>query len=124
MKLKVHAHYVFITLLLFTIEILIAMYLKTGFIRHTFGDFLAVILIYTFFKSFLKINSIKLALATLLFAYSIEFLQMINVLKILGLEDNIAAKLILGSTFQFTDLIAYSLGILCVLIIEFKLQKT
>ena len=106
--------------LLFIIEVLIAIFLKSGFIRHTFGDYLVVILIYCFFKSFLKVNSFKLAIAVLLFALTIEFLQLCNILNLLNLENNKTAILLLGSTFHFSDLIAYTLGITIFLIIDLK----
>tara|TARA_R110002049_G_scaffold116110_1_gene268483 strand:+ start:47011 stop:47409 length:399 start_codon:yes stop_codon:yes gene_type:complete len=122
MKLKCNKKYAIITLLLLITEALIAIYLKTGFIRHTFGDFLVVILIYCFIKSFLKIKPIKLAAFVLLFAFGIEFLQLSNFLTMLNLQNNYFAKLILGSTFHFSDLMAYTLGILSVLIIELKPQ--
>ena len=99
-------------------EILIAAYLKTGFIRYTFGDFLSVILLYCFFKSFLKINHFKIGAGVLVFAYLIEFAQYFNLLKLLNLEDHKLITIILGSTFQVGDLVAYTFGIITVLIIE------
>ncbi|MFD1163860.1 ribosomal maturation YjgA family protein [Hwangdonia seohaensis] len=110
--------YLTITILLFITEIGIAMFLKSGFIRHTFGDYLVVILIYCFFKSFIKINSFKLAILVLVFAFTIELLQLVNLLKLLNLQNNQLAKLVLGSTFHVSDLVAYTLGIITVLIIE------
>jgi hypothetical protein len=123
MTLKLNPTYLIISLLLFLTEALIAIYLKTGFIRHTFGDFLVVILIYCFFKSFLVVNSFKLAISVLLFALFIEVLQLFNFLSLLNLENNKTAKLILGSTFQVSDLIAYTLGIISVLLLDLKLKK-
>lgn len=123
MTLQLNKPYLLISLLLFIIEVLIAIFLKYGFIRHTFGDFLVVILIYCFFKSFIKINTLTLAISILIFAFSIEFLQLINILEILNLENSYLAKLILGSTFHVSDLIAYTLGIITILIIEYKLQN-
>jgi hypothetical protein len=41
-----------------------------------------------------------------------------NLLSHLNLQNNTIAKLVLGSTFQTSDLIAYTLGIITVLIIE------
>jgi hypothetical protein len=123
MKLQLNKQYIIITLLLFTTEVLIALYLKSGFIRHTFGDFLVVILIYCFFKSIIKINSIKLAVSVLLFAFLIEFLQLLKILEILNLQNNKIAKIILGSTFHISDLVAYTLGIITVLIVEYKIKK-
>lgn len=104
-------------------EVLIAMYLKTGFIRHTFGDFMAVILLYCFFKSFIQENHFKIALSVLLLAFIIEFLQLINILSMFNLQNNHLIKLLLGTTFHFSDLVAYTLGILTVLLFEYKLQN-
>lgn len=121
--MKLNKSYLLITAIILVIEVLIAIYLKNGFIRHTFGDYLVVILIHSFFKSFIRIDSITLAISVLAFAFTIEFLQLINILEMLNLQNNHLAKLILGSTFQISDLVAYALGIITVLIIEFKSQN-
>jgi len=115
--------YFIITLLLFSIETLIAIYLKTGFIRHTFGDYLCVILLYCFFKTFIKGHHFKITISVLLIAFIIEFLQLTNYLELFHLHNNQLAKLILGSTFHVLDLVAYSLGIITVIIFEFKIYK-
>ncbi|MEC3907232.1 DUF2809 domain-containing protein [Tamlana sp. 2201CG12-4] len=118
--MKINKIYLTLTLLLFLIEACIAIFLKTGFIRHTVGDFLVVILIYCFFKSFLNINSIKLAIAVFLFALCIELLQLFNILNLLNMEHNKTAILLLGSTFQVSDLVAYALGLIFTLSIKNK----
>ncbi len=123
MKLNINKTYLIITILLFTIEVLIAIYLKSGFIRYSFGDFLIVIFIYCFFKSFIPNNNFKIAMLVLAFAFSIEFLQLVNILEILNLQNNHFIKLILGSTFQISDLVAYTLGISTVLAIEYKIHN-
>ena len=109
-----------IFLILFTIEVIIAIYVTQHFIRHWFGDFLIVIMLYYFLKSFLKITPLYMAIAVLIFAYFIEFLQLTKLLEILHLEHNKLANLIFGNTFSITDLIAYTLGIITVLITEKK----
>ncbi len=123
MSLQFNKTYLIITALLFITEVLIATFFKYGFIRYTFGDYLVVILLYCFFKSFIEVNPFKLAISVLAFAFSIEFLQLINILETLNLQDNHLAKLILGSTFHTSDLVAYTLGIITVLIVEYKLQN-
>jgi len=105
-------------------EILIAVYLKTGFIRYTVGDFLSTILLYCFFKSFLKIDYFKLGAGVLVFAFLIEFAQYFNLLKLLNLEHYKLLKIILGSTFQVGDLVAYTFGIITVLTIEYLNSKS
>ncbi|WP_411767759.1 DUF2809 domain-containing protein [Winogradskyella sp. A3E31] len=123
MKLKLNKTYLIISCVLLIIEISIALYLKTGFIRHTFGDFIAVILVYTFIKSFTDISVKATAIISLFIAFSIEAVQYFSLIKWMNLEDNSLAKLVLGTTFQFADLLAYTLGICTVLIIEYKLWK-
>lgn len=118
MKLKFNRNYFIGFIILLCIEILIAIYLKDGFIRHTFGDYLVVILLYCFFKSFIKATSFLIAFVVLIIAYSIEFLQLTNFLEVLHLQNNAIAKIVLGSTFHIGDLIAYTLGIITILIFE------
>ena len=123
MKLQFNKTYFILAMLLLTTEAFIAIFLKTGFIRHTFGDYLVVILMYCFFKSFIKGNHLNIALSVLAFSFAIEFLQLANILKPLNLQNSYAAKLILGSTFQFTDLVAYTLGIITVIVVHLKSAK-
>ncbi|WP_298498913.1 DUF2809 domain-containing protein [uncultured Algibacter sp.] len=121
--MKLNKTYLLLTILLFTIETLIAIYLKTGFIRHTFGDFLCVILLYCFFKTFIEGHHFKIAVIVLVIAFTVEFLQLTNFLELFNLHNNQLAKLILGSTFQISDLVAYTLGIISVIILEYKIYK-
>ena len=105
---------------LFLVELLIAKYVTQPFIRYWLGDFLIVIMIFYFLKSFIKTQPRYLAIAVLLFAFSIEILQKTALLDILNLRDNKIANLILGNTFSFSDLLAYTLGIVLVLLLENK----
>jgi Protein of unknown function (DUF2809) len=118
--IKFNKVYFFLFLTLLVIETCIAYFLKTGFIRHSFGDFLVVIMLYCLLKSFINIKPIYLALFVLFISFSIEFLQLFNFLETLNLTDNKIAKIVLGNTFHINDLIAYTLGIITVLIIEYK----
>ncbi len=112
-----------IFLILFTIEVIIAFCITQHFIRHWFGDFLIVIILYYFLKSFLKATPLHMGIAVLIFAYLVEFIQLTKLLAILHLENNKLANLIFGNTFSITDLLAYTLGVITVLIIEKKAIK-
>lgn len=105
-------------ILVFVIEASIAIYLKEGFIRHTFGDYLAVFLLYFFFKSFIKGKTFQIALVVFIISFIVEFLQLTNFLELIHLQNNNIAKVVLGSTFQISDLIAYTLGVITILIFE------
>ena len=110
--------YFLLTVLLFLIEVAIAMYAHDRFVRPYVGDFLVVIFLYCLVQSFFKIPYNKAALAVLLFSYLIEASQYFHLINHLGLRQSRLAHLILGSGFEWIDLLAYTLGILLVTEIE------
>lgn len=118
MKLILRKPYLVLTLLLLIIELLIFFYLDDPFIRPFVGDFLVVIFMYVFLRSFLDISVLKACIYTLLFAYGTECLQYLKFTYFLGLEHNRWAQLFLGTTFHWGDMLAYTLGIALVLGIE------
>lgn len=120
MKFEFHKTYFTTFLLLFAIEVLIAVFLESGFIRHTFGDYLVVILLFCFFKSFLPVNDLVMGMAILCIAFCIEFLQLTPFLDVLGLRQNKWANLIFGNVFSVQDVIAYTLGVLTVTALEIR----
>nr|WP_288834266.1 DUF2809 domain-containing protein [uncultured Flavobacterium sp.] len=87
-------------------------------IRPYFGDVLIVILIYCFLKSFLNFSVWTTAIIVFCFSFFVEFSQYLNLISKLGLEHSGIAKAILGNSFSYLDLFAYTTGILVVLIFE------
>ena len=118
MKIKFNKNYFFVAIFLFLLEACILF--NKGFIRHTLGDFLIVIFIYCLLKSFISVSYLKAALFVFLFSFTIELIQLTSFLTYFKLENSKIAKTIFGNTFSFQDLIAYSLGIGFVLIVEIK----
>jgi hypothetical protein len=122
--LKLRVKYLLPAVLLFIVEVCIALFARDRFIRPFVGDFLVVIFLYCLSKSFLDISTLKLAISILLFAFFIEYLQYIGIVNLLGLRDSRLANIIIGNSFEWTDLLAYSLGILTVVFIEYKLMSS
>lgn len=116
--------YARLTLLLFGIEVLIALFVRDNFIRPYVGDYLVVILLYCFVCTFLLISKRIIAVAVLLFAFIIEGLQYIHIVKWLGLAHNKFARTVIGDGFEWYDLLAYTLGILTVLVFENKRTRS
>lgn len=110
--------YFIATIILFAAEVLIALFLNDRFIRPYFGDFLVVILVYCFVRSFFDTPVITTAIGVLVFAFAIEFLQYLNLLKLFHRENSKLAKIVLGSSFEWIDLLAYTLGIAAIIIFE------
>jgi len=117
-------NYFAITILLFLLEIAIAMYVHDNFIRPYFGDFLVVILLYCFLKSFVKVSVWVAAALVLVFSFTIETAQYFNLVEKLGFQHSKIAKVVLGNSFAWMDLLAYTLGMLAVISMEKILFKT
>ncbi|UKN03131.1 DUF2809 domain-containing protein [Paracrocinitomix mangrovi] len=102
------------------IEILIALYVHDQFVRPFLGDVLVVILLYAFLKTFLKVPPAQTAIAVLVFAVSVEIMQYFSLADRLGLSGNKFAAVIIGSTFDWLDLLAYVISFKIILYAEFK----
>ncbi|WP_306420447.1 DUF2809 domain-containing protein [uncultured Winogradskyella sp.] len=122
MKIQLNKTYLILAIILFLIEVCIAIFLKTGFIRHTFGDYLVVFLLYCGLRGLTSLGIWRTAITVLIISFLIEFLQLTSILEVFNLENSRLAKLVFGTTFQFTDLVAYTLGVVTILFIETKLQ--
>ena len=115
--------YFFIIILLLLAEMYIAKYIHGGFIRSYFGDYLVVILIYSFVKSFWRETYFRVAIYVLIFSFVVEVLQYFKIVEILGLGKIEWARIIIGTDFAWADLVAYFLGILTVIVVEYGLNK-
>jgi Protein of unknown function (DUF2809) len=116
--LQFNRKYFLLTILLFIIEVCIALFVHDNFIRPYFGDVLVVILIYSFVKTFLNISVVKATILVLLFAFSIETLQFFLIVEKLHLQDNKIAKTVIGTSFAWEDILAYILGISIAIVFE------
>jgi hypothetical protein len=103
---------------LFIIEVLIALYMHDAFIRPYAGDFLVVILLYCMVRSIWQDTVLRVAIPVLIFSYIVETLQYFNFVKLIGLQHSRLANIVIGNHFAWEDIIAYTLGILVVILIE------
>lgn len=106
-----------IFLSIFVIEVIIALFIDDSIIRPYLGDVLVVIMIYYFVKSFISTKTIYLVTGVVLFAYLVEAGQYFNLVGILGMQDNKLVRTVIGSSFSWIDILAYTIGgIICYLI--------
>lgn len=112
--------YFLLSIILLIIELFIEK--TTGFIRYTIGDFFAVILVYSLIKSFINISVFKASIIALGIAFGIEFLQLSSLQNYYPEKYRKMINLVLGNSFSIGDLIAYTLGIIVTLFVEYKLK--
>lgn len=125
MMLKFDKTYFLLFAFILNVEVLIALYVNDRIIRPYLGDVFVVILIYCFIKSFLDLKVIPTAIFVLLFAFGVETLQYFNVVEKLNLQNSKIARTVIGTSFEWMDLLAYLIGISIVLIVEkFRKSKT
>lgn len=99
------------------------MFVHDRFIRPYVGDYLVVMLIYCALRTFLKASPLKVAFGVLLFSFMLEVLQYYNIVDQLGLSENQLAKTVIGQGFAWGDLLAYTLGVITILVFE-RLNRT
>jgi hypothetical protein len=116
--IKFNWHYFILTILLCGLEILIALFAHDKIIRPYIGDLFVVILLYCFVKSVANTPVFPTAVSVLLFSYQVEILQYFKIINVLGLQHSRLARLIIGTSFEWIDLIAYTAGIAIVLFSE------
>jgi hypothetical protein len=121
--LRFNKTYFALAALLFVIEVLIARYMHDPIIRPYVGDLLVVILIYCVVRTFFDTPVFKTVIAVLLFAYLVEFSQYLNLIKEVGLQDSRLANVIMGNSFEWIDMIAYTLGAAIIVAVEYLLRK-
>ena len=117
-KLVFRKGYFLLAVGLFLTEVLIARFMHDRFIRPYAGDFLVVMLLYCFFRSFLNVPALQLALWVLVLAYVLETLQYFHLLQHLGWQHSRLARLVLGVAFSWVDMLAYTAGILVIIGLE------
>ncbi len=123
---RFNRRYFLLSLLLFVVEVLIALYLHDPFIRPFGGDFLIVIWLYCLVRAFFDWRVRPTALGVLVFAYGVEIGQYYHsaaFITSLLFRQVTAGRLafiglLVGTTFEWRDLLAYTLGIGWVLLAE------
>lgn len=116
--------YIILTLALLLIEVLIGMFVKNSFIRGSIGDVLVVIPIYTFIRIIFPTGIRLLPLWVFAFACLTEFLQYINIVELLGWQNNRFLRIVAGSVFDWFDIISYGIGCLIIVAAEMIFRKS
>jgi hypothetical protein len=89
-----------------------------------FGDYLwAMLLFFGFALIFQKLSTFKVAIATLLFTYCIEVSELFHPQWLDYLRSIKIFALVLGYTFLWSDLVAYTLGVSTGALIEYFLLR-
>lgn len=88
------------------------------------GDFLYAVTIYIALRIlFMKCKTFKIAILSLLTCYSIELLQLSHAGWVMDIRKTLIGKYVLGQGFLWSDIAAYTFGIIFVFMAEKLILK-
>ena len=107
---KKRLFYFLICCSLMAVEISIDIFVHDSFIRPYVGDMLVTLLLCCMARVVIPDRVRLMPLYVLLFAACVEIGQYVDVVALLGLEDNRIISIALGRTFSWLDLVCYAVG--------------
>ena len=110
--------YFLLALLLLLTEVGIALWVHDKIVRPYGGDFLVVVLLYCLVRSFVATPAGAAVLGVLLVAYLIKLGQRFDLVSHLGLAHSRLARIVLGTSFSWSDMVAYTLAAALVWVVE------
>jgi len=119
-KYRVRWGYLAASIIVFIIDLIIALHVHDRIIRPYIGDMLVVVVVYCFVRVFVPRGMKRLPLYVFLFAVCVEVLQYFRLAEMLRLQGNAAARIILGSVFDWKDIACYGAGCLLIQIYEIR----
>ena len=104
--------------ILFLVELCLALFVHDDFFRPYVGDALVTVLLCCLCRALVPQGVPALPVYVFVFAALVEVAQYVDVVKLLGLEDNAVISTIVGRTFSWADLLCYAAGCLAFWFVE------
>lgn len=120
MKFKWNTKFFLLGIMLTMVEVFIALYVRDSFIRPFFGDVLVVLVLYCFLRS-IVISPYTIWIVTI-FSMFVELTQLLPLVDVLGIHNR-AIRILLGTTFDWFDLLAYGIAGVAIYFWERKMNK-
>lgn len=114
--------YLSLSVILFFVELFIALFVRDRFIRPYFGDVLVVVLVYTAVRVVFPEKPKLLPIYVFIFAVLVEVLQYLDFAELLG--GGVILSTIIGTSFSWLDILCYFVGVILIYPFEMLLRKT
>ena len=116
-RFRLHLPSLCLAVMVFLLEVFIALRVRDAFVRPYLGDVLVVVLMYLALKTVLRAPTAWLAGAALAIACIIEALQALPLVDVLGIHNRVL-RVALGTTFSWADVLCYAVGAALVVAVE------
>ena len=114
--------YLSLSIIIFLIELFIALFVRDRFIRPYFGDVLVVILVYCAVRVIFPEKPKLLPIYVFIFAVLVEVSQYLDLAELLG--GGVILSTIIGTSFSWLDILCYFVGTLLIYPIDLLFRKT
>lgn len=121
--LRFHSCFFIIALIVFAVEVFIALFVHDNFIRPYLGDVIVIWFVYYFIRAFVNIRALYVAVFTLIFSFAVEAGQYFKLIYLLGLEENTLARVVIGTSFSWWDIVCYIVGFAFLFLMDKDLRE-
>lgn len=115
---QLRLRYTLAFLALFALEAFIALRVRDRFVRPYLGDVMVVWVVYCFVRAVRPRGWKRLPLYVFWFAVLVEWLQFLNLSDLPVFAANPVARVVLGSVFDWADILCYGTGCLILALAE------
>ena len=105
------------------VEVIIGVFVHDGFVRPYLGDVIVVMAIYALVRIMIPEKYLFLSLAVFIFSVIVEILQGFHIADILGVKNTVL-RAIIGTSFDWKDIVCYAAGCILLGVYEVVLKKT
>lgn len=115
--------YAVLSVTIFILEILIALFVNDSFIRPYGGDILVTLLLCCIVRCFVPKGIHWMPTAVFAFAVAVEVGQYFDIVTLLGLGDIPFFRVLIGTSFSWKDIWCYAAGCLWFWVMDWPIQK-
>lgn len=108
--------------LLFAVEVLIALYVHDDFVRPYVGDMIVTVVVWSFARIFFPDKLRLMSLYVMIFAALVEVGQYFNYVELLGVSNPILVTM-MGTSFAWADIACYAVGCVVTAIVDYFIFK-
>ncbi|MBR6531865.1 MAG: DUF2809 domain-containing protein [Clostridia bacterium] len=121
-RTKMRLGFLAVFVLLFAIEVLIALFIHDSFVRPYVGDMIVTVVVWSFARIIIPDKFRLMSLYVMVFAVLVEVGQYFNYVEILGITNPILVTM-MGTSFAWADIACYAVGCVVAALADFLIFR-